>query len=236
MNKTTVVIISGKKQSGKTSSFEFITSKLTDKTNKQYSFADPLKQFLMDVFGLTNDQCNGTDEQKNSLTKIKWADLPMPVEDIVKLIIQSRDPKSLPKYERNVAQVAAEGINMLWRDNVLMTAREVMQVFGSNICRKMYGNCWAEATLRKIQDTKPDYAFITDARFPNEIDTFLELDPIVIRLNRNPFDSKHVSETAMDDFDWTKLKRFVCIDNANMTLDEKNEAVYQAFLQLDEIK
>ena len=44
---------------------------------KLYSFADPLKQDIcMNILGLTWDQCYGSDEHKNTLTNIKWKDLP----------------------------------------------------------------------------------------------------------------------------------------------------------------
>lgn len=38
------------------------------------SFADPLKRLAMAVFGLTYEQCYGTDEQKNSQTQITCCD------------------------------------------------------------------------------------------------------------------------------------------------------------------
>lgn len=43
---------------------------------KKYSFASPLKEIATGLFGLTHEQCYGTDEQKNTLTNIRWGDLP----------------------------------------------------------------------------------------------------------------------------------------------------------------
>ena len=43
---------------------------------KVYAFADPLKELCQDILGLTYEQCCGTDEQKNSLTDLKWEDMP----------------------------------------------------------------------------------------------------------------------------------------------------------------
>ena len=45
---------------------------------KKYSFSAPLKEISHGLFGLTYDQCHGTDEQKNTLTGIRWGDLPTP--------------------------------------------------------------------------------------------------------------------------------------------------------------
>lgn len=44
---------------------------------KLYSFADPLKQDIcMGILGLSWDQCYGSDEQKNTITNLKWEDMP----------------------------------------------------------------------------------------------------------------------------------------------------------------
>jgi len=43
---------------------------------KKYSFASPLKEISHGLFGLSREQCYGTDEQKNTLTNIRWGDLP----------------------------------------------------------------------------------------------------------------------------------------------------------------
>ena len=44
---------------------------------KLYSFADPLKQDIcINMFGLTYEQCYGTDDNKNSLTNIEWKNMP----------------------------------------------------------------------------------------------------------------------------------------------------------------
>ncbi len=43
---------------------------------KLYSFADGLKQLCIDFFDLKPNQVYGTDDQKNTLTKIQWEDMP----------------------------------------------------------------------------------------------------------------------------------------------------------------
>lgn len=53
-----------------------VQSKL-DPYIKLYSFADPLKQDIcMGILGLSWDQCYGSDEQKNTLTDLKWENMP----------------------------------------------------------------------------------------------------------------------------------------------------------------
>ena len=41
-----------------------------------YNFATPLKRMCINVFGLTQDQCYGTDENKNTSVNIMWDNLP----------------------------------------------------------------------------------------------------------------------------------------------------------------
>lgn len=54
---------------------------------KIYSFADPLKQNIcMDMFGLSYDQCYGTDDQKNQLTDMTYDGKSLSGRDIMQLI------------------------------------------------------------------------------------------------------------------------------------------------------
>ncbi len=138
---------------------------------KFYSFADPLKLFCMDVFGLTHKQCYGTDEDKNSVTKLRWSDMP------------------------NVERYALDP------NREFMTARQLLQYFGTNIIREMFNNAWVNATISKITRDAPKLAIIVDARFPNEINGTIEVGGRVIRLLRDICEKdNHPSETALDDF------------------------------------
>ena len=86
---TKIIAFSGRKQSGKTSSGDYIQS-LLDQTliqydvefvplkYKIYSFADPLKKDIcMNILGLTEEQCNGSDIDKNTLTDLVWNGEPL---------------------------------------------------------------------------------------------------------------------------------------------------------------
>lgn len=74
---TKILAFSGRKQSGKSTSAEFAQNLIYNLGSKIsckiYSFADPLKQNIcMDLLGLTEAQCYGSDEDKNSLTSLRW--------------------------------------------------------------------------------------------------------------------------------------------------------------------
>lgn len=72
-----IIAFAGSKQSGKTSSCEFVQkvfSRQVKKNSAIYNFADPLKQMCIDILGLTKDQCYGSDDHKNELVNCLWPD------------------------------------------------------------------------------------------------------------------------------------------------------------------
>ena len=75
-----------------------------------------------------------------------------------------------------------------------MTGREVLQYFGSDICRKMYENIWFDACIRRIRKDDPELALISDVRFPNEIQGIQDEGGIVFGLPRDLFNDSHKSE------------------------------------------
>lgn len=214
MAKTQVIILRGKKQSGKSYACDFIQKnlRLKDGTEqaKIYSFATALKNFCIDVLAVPYDQVYGTDEQKNLPTHINWFSLPHTRSEIMDF--------------RRACNAKHEH---------MMSGREVLQIFGTDICRRLYGDCWVYSTAKTISDERPKYALIADARFPNEIEFFNNIkngpladsftdDPIVISLLRNPLHDNHYSEVALDGYDFSKFKRFHELDNSDMTIEEKN--------------
>jgi hypothetical protein len=190
---TKIIAFSGRKQSGKSTSGEYIKNLIYDIeptiSVKTYSFADPLKKDIcINLLGLTEQQCYGSDEDKNTITMIRWEDM--------------------LGYNGNLKG--------------FMTAREVMEYVGTKIFRKMKDDIWVTTTLKKIQDDKPDIALLLDNRFPNEVDPILDIGGYVVRLTRNPFRSISEPECALDPdkYDWTK---FSCIiDNDGCNIDQKN--------------
>ena len=119
-----------------------------------------------------------------------------------------------------------ELVNCYW-DNKQLTAREVMQLVGTDMFRKLQNNVWADATIIKINKEQPDLALIADCRFPNEVDVVKKAGGIVIKLNRNPFNSDHDSETALD-YDRYDHNNFdLVLDNEHMSIKEQDHIIYQ---------
>jgi hypothetical protein len=143
---------------------------------KLYSFADPLKGLCLDFFGLKPEQVYGTDKEKNTSTQIMWEDIPT---------------------WKNTSLNLNRGF---------MTARELLQYFGTNIMRRMHKDVWVNHTINKIKSEKTELAVIADVRFPNEVDSILEVGGEIIRLNRKPLTDNHESETALDEGNFEQSK------------------------------
>ena len=188
-----IIAFAGRKQSGKTTCSEFVQKYFNGviepfNSAKIYNFADPLKQDIcINILGLTEYQCYGTDDQKNELVDCYW-------------------------------------------DSKQLTAREVMQMVGTDMFRAMQKNVWSSATIRKIQNDKPKLAIIADCRFPNEVDAVKDAGGIVIKLTRNPHNSDHTSEIALDPNNFDQSNFDLVVDNRNISIDEQNTSL-MLFLQ-----
>ena len=117
-----------------------------------------------------------------------------------------------------------EFVDCQWNGKQL-TAREVMQILGTDILRTMQHNVWTGATIRKIQRDNPDVALIGDCRFHNEVGAVQKVGGIVIKLNRNIYHSDHASETALDRQNYDELNFDAVIQNQFMDLEAKNEVL-----------
>jgi hypothetical protein len=125
--------------------------------------------------------------------------------------------------------------SLLWKDMAgyseslsgFMTAREVMEYVGTKIFRKMKDNIWVEATIKQIQQDGPDIALLLDNRFPNEVNSILDVGGYVIRLTRDPFHSQTEPEVSLDphNYDWFKFSYI--LDNQNISIEEKNDLLRQ---------
>ena len=150
------------------------------------SFATPIKQFCKDILGLSNKQIFGSDEEKNSPTNILWQKMPREIH------VRYCKPSS---HALQIGEYGKHGP---------MTAREVMQIFGTDIMRNFFDtDIWAKAPFKKDWGST-QFVIIDDCRFPNEADIALENNATLVRLTRNPLEDVHTSETAMDNYDETK--------------------------------
>lgn len=198
-------------------------------TVKQYNFADTLKRDVcINILGLTYEQCYGSDEEKNSPTKLKWEDMPGVVTEnlsemmeIVNGTLKSKEVRGrLGKYYDVLGKT-------VYHTPGYMTGRDVMQFVGTEVFRRMYGDVWVDTLIRQIKSEGTKLALIGDCRFPNEVKGIQDAGGKVIRLTRGQNQqSKHESEVALDQdrFDWKNFD--AVLDNENMSIDEQNNALY----------
>jgi len=114
-----------------------------------------------------------------------------------------------------------ELVDCYWNDKQL-SSREVMQIVGTDMFRKMQSHVWSSATIRKIKRDNPNLALIADCRFPNEVEAVKNAGGIVVKLNRNVYDSDHFSETALDRENYDYSNFDLVIENQDMDIHEKN--------------
>ena len=198
---------------------------------KLYSYADLLKQNVcIDILGLTFEQCFGTNEQKDSLTHLKWENMPgiYTNKKAFRDTIEANPELNHPDLKRHIIS---------YHDTGYMTGRDVMQYVGTEIFRKMYNNVWAEATIKQIQRDNPIMGIITDVRFVNEVQSIKNLDNgIVVRFTRNinQDTDQHESEIALDNYPLENYD-FV-MHNQHLTITEQNELLHNYLASRELIK
>ena len=97
-----------------------------------------------------------------------------------------------------------------------MSAREFMQYFGTDVCRKIHPDIWTEHTIKTIRTEEPLIAVISDCRFQNEVDAVQRAGGKVIRLTRGIDNDTHSSEAESE-----------LIENYDATIDNKDLSLYQ---------
>jgi preprotein translocase subunit SecE len=193
-----VIKISGKKGSGKDTFGDMLDEMLHSKYEVlNTSFAKTLKEFLISTKIVDRSQAY-IQQFKNELTKVEWKNMPLKIRW---------------KY------------NFWWRFNgrKFLTAREVMQIYGTDICRNMLlDSIWVDSLnyeVEQFMNTHDDaIVIVRDTRFPNEAERCGDTLTVVVRVSRDdiPTDN-HPSETALDDF------RFIHIIDNNGSLDDLRE-------------
>lgn len=105
----------------------------------------------------------------------------------------------------------------------LMTHRQFLEHFGTQVIRKIYHNAWSEYALKRIIKEQSEVSIIPDVRFPNEVEIIKQYGGIVIRLTRDVYHSTSESESSLDQskFDWNNFD--YVLDNDDCSLDILSE-------------
>lgn len=127
------------------------------------------------------------------------------------------------------------------------TAREVMQIVGTDWFRSLEPACWINNYKWILDNTTTPLIITPDVRFPNEVALIQRMGGHVIRLLRAPFpDDRHESETALDfmekftiSYEKSLKERHhhledifevmfdATINNWEMSIEEQNKAVWK---------
>lgn len=201
----------GKKQTGKDTSFKFIKEAVSIAPHylltKRLALADKLKDVTADLFGVDRAKLDGTDEEKDSPTHIRWKE----VSNILYLDFFGR--------KEGLARAIATM-------DTFMTHRELLQIFGTNACRGIMPAIWTEYLRRAIEASTAYINVVTDARFPNEIEMLKNMGGYLVKLYRNTgslLATNHPSETALDSID-DSYYDFVIQDEGNRTMQELEQS------------
>tara|TARA_Y100000817_G_scaffold313963_1_gene311360 strand:- start:392 stop:1135 length:744 start_codon:yes stop_codon:yes gene_type:complete len=114
-----------------------------------------------------------------------------------------------------------------------MTARELLQYFGTDIMRRMNTNVWVNHAIRTIKKECSQIAIIPDVRFPNEVNAIKEAGGKVVRLERQFKEDAHSSECALDkeNYDWNNFD--LIIDNSSGGTQEFIDEVAKSIRALE---
>jgi hypothetical protein len=165
---------------------------------KVFSFADKLKWSVVHIFGIDESLVFGSEKDKATETHIKWDDL--------KKFMSTVEIGNLKKSDKH-------GKNL--------TVRELLQEFGTRVCRTMDDDCWIRGTMRSIDQLDSRYSVIDDLRFNNEAKAVKKKGGLIIRCEGGLQD-EHSSEVGIDDkyVDFTVSKDKNTLDSKNLCIRE----------------
>lgn len=206
------------------------------------SFAHGLKKVATDILGLDDNQVYGTQEEKNSPTEYLWENMPLWIRwdnSKRKSIFSQNEHSNVKIKELNIVG-SIKNEQDLWNCcldfNALpiylksgaMSAREVLQILGTDIFRKMFDeNVWVNCVKNYIQKSDAEYFIIDDMRFESELNIISEnFDHLVINLNRcMDSDDLHPSEIGLNEV--LKKSKSNNVGILSSSIEEKNAIAFK---------
>lgn len=199
---TFVVGVSGKIGSGK----DYLTGKLIEELNSRgrstahTSFAKPLKEELGEIINLLKENRHLGRYDASALVAERYD---MTEEQAGWLVMRLHPELDIPDLDG-------------WSRT--LGVRGSLQLLGSEIRRAQNPSYWTNKFFAEVETIDAEYVFVSDGRFPNEMDAIKSKNGVTFRLdiseetllsrrtNRDGItytdeQLNHMSETALDDYE-----------------------------------
>jgi hypothetical protein len=123
-------------------------------------------------------------------------------------------------------------VDAYWDDKQL-TARDLMQLIGTDLFRKLNPNIWVNALINKIKRQNAEMVIVSDCRFPNEVEAIKNNNGLVFRLSRDIYKSDHISESILDsnNYNWSNFNYI--IDNKHVSMIEQFSILKQLMIDFN---
>lgn len=179
-----------------------------------FNLADPLKQICHLLFDLPLELLYGTDDYKNTLTRVRWEDLPG---------IRQEFDWNPELGEEEVLYFNKEDDPVKYVNEEYLTVREVLQQYG-DVCRAFDQDCFVNACIKNILASNTGFAIVCDVRYLNEIRGLREVGGKIIKLTKSvakpTHKSENISEIPDEEFD-------AIIPNSDLDIHGKNDMVLE---------
>ena len=231
---TKILAFSGRKQSGKTTCSNFIHGYQLRAFRAIENFAITEEGSLLIATDSSSQEYGELDVRRKDQQFAEWASynmwpyvksysLAMPLKLMaIELFGVKEEQVFGTDAEKNTKT------HLMWEDmpginenKGPMTAREFLQFFGTEVCRNIHQDIWADRLIKDIQMESSLLAIVDDVRFENEVEAIQGAGGKVIRLTRSLYEDNHSSETNLDECE----KFDAIIDNQDMNINETNHRI-----------
>jgi len=155
-----IVGLTGRAGSGK----DTVAGRLAERGYTRRAFADPLKQFCCDVFGIDAGYCWGPSPYRNEVVRTEFRS-----QELGRLVTLFARRSLLPSSTAALAHFYDVHNRHLSGPT---TVRRILQIVGTEWGRALHRNLWVNALLVTLNDR----SVITDVRFVNEVAAIHEHD------------------------------------------------------------
>lgn len=188
------------------------------------SFAGPLKTMAEIILGLDPSSIYGDDSSKSGLTQYSWDNHPMWIRWInsktrsIKSVntdvcfdAESAVVKSITSEADLWAFCASRGMLPANMRSGRMSAREILQVLGTDVFRNMFDQkVWVNALVSHVKSCGSQLVLVDDVRFDGELEAIAALGGVLIRFE-GCATGGHESERGVSDHAMKLCRNFVSI-------------------------